>query len=50
MKFWKVLHIIAKLAKPILAIAGVKSKTVAAKTAEAMSEADKAVSQEEPSK
>jgi len=43
MKFWRVFHIFAVIARPILRIAGVKSGTTAAKVADAAAVVDAAV-------
>ena len=49
-KFWRVLHLIAKLGRPLLRLAGVKDSTVAGKVAEGAEKVDAALTEEQNTK
>ena len=47
MKFWSIFHVVAKVARPILSLIGVKPKTAAGKIAEGLEGVDQAIEAEE---
>lgn len=50
MKFWTIFHVVAKVARPILSLVGVKPKTAAGKIAEGLEVVDQAISEGEKKK